>query len=122
MLENIFKDAEKEMLDLNHPYVGSEHLLLSLLKDKDISNICNSFDLTYDNFKEYIISYIGKSNIKSKYILYTPIVRNVEKIGFTNIFSLFRYLLENDDCIGINLIKNMNIDIDKLKLEFDKYL
>lgn len=110
MVEDIFKDAEREMLDLNHPYVGSEHLILSLLKVKDISDVCNIVGLTYDNFKEYIISYIGKSNIKSKYILYTPIVRDVEMIGFTNIFSLFRYLLENDDCIGVNLFKNMNID------------
>ena len=29
--------AKREMKDLNHPYVGSEHLLLSILKsDEDI--------------------------------------------------------------------------------------
>ena len=39
--------AEREMLKLNHPYVGSEHLILALLKNKDIKNICDNYDLSY---------------------------------------------------------------------------
>ena len=31
-ISKIFKTAEEEMFTLHHPYVGSEHLLLSLLK------------------------------------------------------------------------------------------
>ena len=31
-IKRILEYAEQEMLDLNHPYVGSEHLLLSLLE------------------------------------------------------------------------------------------
>ena len=35
----ILKDAENEMLDLHHPYVGTEHLLLSLLKKDKIKDL-----------------------------------------------------------------------------------
>ncbi|NLA70801.1 MAG: hypothetical protein GX852_07250, partial [Clostridiales bacterium] len=34
-MKRIFKQAELEMKELNHPYVGSEHLLLSILKEKN---------------------------------------------------------------------------------------
>ena len=34
----IFKNAEIIMLELNHAYVGTEHLLLSMLKVSDSIN------------------------------------------------------------------------------------
>ena len=44
----ILKIAEKEMLSCHHPYVGTEHLLLSLLKNKNISkNYGNKCKYTY---------------------------------------------------------------------------
>ena len=43
----ILKIAEKEMLSCHHPYVGTEHLLLSLLKNKNISKICYKYNLNY---------------------------------------------------------------------------
>ena len=50
-ISKIFKKAEEEMFNLHHPYVGSEHLLLSLLKyDKEIIQIATKYNLTYDNF------------------------------------------------------------------------
>ena len=70
-ISKIFKDAEAEMLELNHPYVGSEHLLLSLLKNsKTISSIASKYDLTYDTFKKELILVVGSASKKSKYILY----------------------------------------------------
>ena len=50
-IKRILEYAEQEMLDLNHPYVGSEHLLLSLLEYDRTKKILNKYNLTYDNFK-----------------------------------------------------------------------
>ena len=36
----ILEIAEQEMLNCHHPYVGTEHLLLALLKNNNISEIC----------------------------------------------------------------------------------
>ena len=36
-VRHILKNAEKERDDLNHPYVGSEHLFLSILLKDNIS-------------------------------------------------------------------------------------
>ena len=47
----ILANAKKEMYDLKHPYVSSEHLLLSILKDKnDISEKLKSYNLDYQIF------------------------------------------------------------------------
>ena len=44
---NVFKMAEEERQNLHHPYVGSEHLLLALLKDSEnIKYIAADFNLT----------------------------------------------------------------------------
>ena len=74
--QNILMNAKKEMLDLGHPYIGTEHLLLSILNTD--SNICerlNSYGLYYDNFKEELSKVIGTSKKKSEYILYTSLLR-----------------------------------------------
>ena len=34
----ILISAKEEMYNLKHPYVGSEHMILALLKNKEISN------------------------------------------------------------------------------------
>ena len=74
---NLIKVAEKEMLKLNHPFVGSEHLILALLKDNRIKSICNNYGLTYDVFKNELIDVRGVSNIKSTTILHTPLSKSI---------------------------------------------
>ena len=73
----ILKVAEKEMLSCHHPYVGTEHLLLSLLKNKNISKICYKYNLNYYNYKKNLLKIIGSASKESKYILYTPLLRLV---------------------------------------------
>ena len=52
----VIKDAKKEMYELKHPYVGSEHLFLSILKNnKNISEKLKEYNLTYETFKNEII-------------------------------------------------------------------
>lgn len=120
---HILKNAEKEMLDLNHPYVGTEHLLLSLLKNKNIQNICDKYNLTYNSFKKELINTVGLSNTKSEVILYTPllkiVINNANQLAIDNNremkeIDLFNSLLTNYDGIAIRILVNMNIDIDKL--------
>ena len=68
----IFKNAEKEMLNLKHPYVGSEHLLLALLKDSEVKEIAKKYKLNYDDFKNELSQIMPSNNEKKGVILYTP--------------------------------------------------
>ena len=103
--------AEREMLKLNHPYVGSEHLILALLKNKDISNICDKYDLSYDLFKDELINIIGISNVKTTTILHTPLLKSIindakldakeNNSGVVTPFHLLTSILESGDGIGV---------------------
>ena len=45
----ILLKASDEMQELKHPYIGTEHLLLSILRnDEELSKRLASYGLTYD--------------------------------------------------------------------------
>lgn len=123
-ISNIFKEAEKEMLNLNHPYVGSEHLLLSLLKNsKEISKIASKYDLTYESFKKELMLIVGSAAKKSSYILYTPLLKRIinlaieeasEKKEELKDFHLLKALIEEGEGIAIRLLYKMDINLEKL--------
>ena len=123
-VSKIFKWAEEEMFNLHHPYVGTEHLLLSLLNhDVKIKKLCSKYNLTYDNFKKELLSVVGSATKKSSYILYTPLLKRVinlaiedceEKKEKISTIHLFRALIEEGEGIAIRLLYGMNINIDKL--------
>lgn len=119
----ILKNAENEMMKLNHPYVGTEHLILSLLHTNEIEVITKKYGLTYKKYLDTILKVIGKSNIKSKVILYTPLLRNV--INYTleqeiiNSKTLLKSTLLSTDGIGLRILLLMNIDIDSIIEELE---
>lgn len=122
-VKRVLEFAEQEMLDLNHPYVGSEHLLLSLLKCDKSKKILNKYNLTYEKFKNALVEIIGMSNIKSTYILYTPLLKLIIKKATSkensdvNEITLLKELISSDDGIAIRIMMELNIDIDSLYAE-----
>ena len=107
--ENI--NSKKEMQELKHPYVGSEHLILALLKNKEIESICDKYDLSYDLFKRELINIIGKSNVETTTILHTPLLKSIindakrdakeNNNGTTLPFIFFRLAFSNK-CIKLS--------------------
>ena len=121
--------AKKEMYELKHPYVGSEHLLLAILKDNnEISNKLKEFDLTYEKLRTEIINIIGVGTIETEWFLYTPLLKRImenaiidskeNNEGEVTIEHLFTSLLEEGEGVAIRIMIGMNIDIDKLYSEF----
>ena len=123
-ISKIFKNAEDLMLELKHPYVGTEHLLLSLLKnDLKIKNICLKYNLTYENFKNELINIVGEASKKSTFILYTPLLKRVINLALEESFErkeklnsihLMKALIEEGEGIAIRIMYSMKIDLDKL--------
>lgn len=124
----VLMNAKKEMYELRHPYVGSEHLLLSILKDENsVSKKLKDYNLTYETLKKEIIAIIGKGTKESEYFLYTPLLKRVIENSIADgkennenitIEMLFMNLLEEGEGIAIRLILGMNINIDDLYSEF----
>ena len=125
----ILLKAREEMQELNHPYIGSEHLVLSILKNNDsISKKLKKYGLNYNNFKEEIINIIGKGTKKSEFFLYTPLLKKVienslldakdNNNGSVTPEHLLSSLLEEGEGIAIRLLVGMNIDIEEIYEEF----
>ena len=118
--------AKEEMMKLKHPYVGSEHLLLSILKyDNSISS---KLGINYDEFKDKLISIVGIGKKQSECFLYTPLLKRVmenavydskeNNNGDVTVNHLLSALLEEGEGVAIRILISMNIDIDELYKEF----
>lgn len=124
----IIVNAKKEMLNLKHPYVGTEHLLLALLKQKNtLSNKLYKVGLSYSLVKKKLIDLVGIGKEESKLSLYTPVLKNVienandiSKEYKTDITPEFLFLgiLEEGEGIALRLMMNCGVDLDKLYQDF----
>lgn len=124
----ILINAKEEMMELRHPYVGSEHLLLAILKSKNnVSKKLKQYNLDYDKFKNKIIETLGIGTKQSEWFLYTPMLKRImenamldckEKNSEVTIESLFSSLLEEGEGVAIRILLSLNIDLDKLYNEF----
>ena len=123
-VKKILKNAEKECMNLKHPYVGTEHLLLSLLKNKDVLEVASRYGLTYEIFRDELINIVGLSNKKSEVILYTPLLRMVIEMSTKeeNVTAkkIMKNLLSSDDGIALRLLMGLNIDIESMYKELSE--
>ena len=125
----ILVNAKSEMMELRHPYVGSEHRLLAILKSKNnVSKKLKQYNLDYDKFKNKIIEILGFGTKESEWFLYTPLLKRImenamldckEKNSEVTIEALFSSLLEEGEGVAIRILLNLNIDLDKLYNEFN---
>lgn len=129
----ILLKSKEEMQKLNHPYIGTEHLVLAILKSKtDIAKRLEDYGLTYNKFKEEILNIIGTSNKETKFFLYTPLLKKIienamldakdNNNGEVTTEHLFSSLLEIGEGIAIRIFIGMDLDIDEMYDEFSKTL
>ena len=117
-------NAKEEMSNLNHPYVGSEHLLLGILSIRnDLTNILKKYGLTYKKFKEELINIVGIGKENSSWFLYTPMLKRIlERVVIdakdTNeeitINNLFLSIINEGEGVAYRLLISLNIDLDKI--------
>lgn len=126
----ILVNAKQEMHELKHPYVGSEHLLLAILRNKNnVSKKLSQYKLTYDLLREKIVETIGMGKKESEWFLYTPLLKRImgnaiidskeNNNGEVTIEHLFSALLEEGEGVAIRIMLGLDIDIDNLYNEFN---
>lgn len=120
-VSKIFKEAEKIKMELKHSYVGTEHLLLSLLKlDEKIKDVFFSYSITYDIFKDELMEIVKPTN-NDCLSIYTPLLKRVinnvrkDKNKITAI-DLLLSLIEIGEGIALRILVEMNVDIDNIYL------
>ncbi len=122
--------ANKEMSELKHPYVGSEHLFLAILKQNvEISNKLKKYKITYKSFKESLINIVGVGTKKSDWFLYTPLLKRILENNIVesketgeeiSVNSLLLSILNEGDGVAIRILVSENVDINKLYNELSE--
>jgi len=122
-VKKILKEAEQEMFNLNHPYVGSEHMLLGILKISNLlKTVLETYNLTYEGFKKELISVVGTARKKSELALYTPLLKRIitdaideateTNGGVVEPVHLLLGMLEEGEGIGMRILYNMDVNVD----------
>ena len=128
--KKIMVGAKTEMKELKHPFVGSEHLMLSILKnDKQIALKLKTYNLDYESFKKAIIESIGIGKKESEWFLYTPLIKRVIEEAIISskennhnevtVRHLLYALLEEGEGVAIRIMLSMGIDLEELLNEFE---
>ena len=127
--QEILIKAKLEMLELRHPYVGTEHLVLAILHtNNELTDKLAKYNLTYTKFKKEIINIIGKGTKKSEFFLHTPLLKKVienavmdskdNNNGVVTTNHLFAALLDVGEGIAIRIFMGMNLNLDDMYDEF----
>ena len=72
--QKIIAIAESQAFDFGHASVGTEHLLLALLKVKEsrIKTLLSLENVSYESIKEKIVDLFGVKDLQPFYMEYTP--------------------------------------------------
>lgn len=119
-----------EMKELKHPYVGTEHLLLSILHnfDLDVTKELYKYGISYDRYKNELIDVIGMGSKENNVFLYTALLKRVIENStyyskdekYVDVSNLLLSLLDEGEGVANRILLGMNIDIDFLYEKFSK--
>ena len=124
----IIKRAKKEMMLLKHPYVGSDHLFLAILSNKNINftKVLNKYGINYETFKEELIKVVGVGSKASHWFLFTPLVKkilnnyvNYKNDNLSDGDALILSIIYSGDGIAKRILFGMNIDLYELFSLYD---
>lgn len=128
-VKKILKISEKEAKKYNSKFIGSEHLLLSLLiTNTRIKDIFNKYKIYYKD----IIKYISVSDEKINTFIYTPTLKKIIENSHiilqdkeneeSNTVSLTLSLLDMHSSKAYSILLNTKVDIQKIYNEIILYL
>lgn len=124
--QKVLMNAKKEMQKLKHPYVGSEHLMLAIIKtNKEISKKMSDLGVTYSNFRNKLIEIIGIGAEENNWFLYTPLLKRILETailvskestnGEVTSEQLLFAILEEGEGIAIRILNQLDVNIEDLQ-------
>ena len=117
--------AKKEMIAFKHPYVGSEHFILAILKDSNslLSMELSKQGIDYNSFYQKLISLIGYGTESNNWFIFTPLFKRVIENAILDAKDrnsrlittddLFMSLLDEGEGIGVRILISLGLTIDK---------
>lgn len=121
--------AQEEAKQLSHNYVGTEHLLLGLIRETDgiAANVLKNMGADLDAVRNFVINIIGYGNQGGEVQGYTPRTKRVFELSFVEARDLgHNYigtehlllgLIKETEGVAAVILKGMGIDLEKVREE-----
>lgn len=121
--------AEQEAKDMGNNYIGSEHLLLAILKDTStpLSKLLSAQGMYYFQLKEDLMVLFGLKDQNVEEIQITQVVDDILERAMTlarkkqeqvmNVESLTLALLQTSSCVATEILHRYDIDEDVILMQ-----
>lgn len=128
-VQSILKNAQKEAVEMGNNYIGSEHILLSIVKDKDttLSHLLRMQGIYYYQVKEDLMVLFGLREQNIKQTKVTQVVEEIleeakkitqkDKKSTVDVNALTIALLKKNDCVGNEILHRYDVDVEELLLQ-----
>lgn len=126
--QKVIMYAQQEALEFKHGYIGTEHILLGVLREEGISNnILNSMGVTIDIVKKLIYDYEGKGDINpaKNEIPLTPRTKRLLDLSLMEARNLghnyispehiLLALIREPEGVAYTILNNLNVNFEKLR-------
>lgn len=133
--ETVILEAKKESCNFRHGYIGTEHILLGILKEGGYAaNILNKNNINYNNIREKIESYLGYGEIITTIseLLLTPRTKNLLDVSFKytknynhkyiNPEHILLALLKEEDGVAYTILLQLETDIKSIINDLELFL
>ncbi|WP_273418958.1 ATP-dependent Clp protease ATP-binding subunit [Veillonella caviae] len=119
--QRVLSLAQDAALELGHDYVGTEHVLIGLIKVKQgvAAKALQELDINTDDIIEDVIQAVGKGNKKSSSVYMTPRVKHVLELAvevanrmnhnYVGTEHILLGLLSDGGGVAVGLLRNRNI-------------
>ncbi|GAB3055697.1 ATP-dependent Clp protease ATP-binding subunit [Salinicoccus sesuvii] len=132
--QKVLAYAQEEAINLKHSNIGTEHLLLGLVKEDEgiAAKVLASFNITEEKVKEEVFNLINEGNEPSSSIHYTPRAKKVIELSmdearklhhnFVGTEHLLLGLIRESEGVAARVLSNLDLNITKARAAVIKML
>ncbi|NSW76719.1 MAG: ATP-dependent Clp protease ATP-binding subunit [Candidatus Atribacteria bacterium] len=120
--------AQDEAIRLKHNHIGTEHLLLGLLREREgiAARILESFDISLDLVRSELESLVEKTEYQgSKEVAFTPRAKRVLELAldetrrlghnYVGTEHILLGILREGEGVGAQILRNLGLDIETVR-------
>ena len=132
--QRVLAHAQEEAIRLNHSNIGTEHLLLGLMKEPEgiAAKVLESFNITEDKVIEEVEKLIGHGQEHSGTLHYTPRAKKVIELSMDEARKLHHNfvgtehislgLIRENEGVAARVFANLDLNITKARAQVVKAL
>jgi ATP-dependent Clp protease ATP-binding subunit ClpA len=122
--------AQDESRRLGHPFIGTEHLLLGLLREEEgiAASVLDALDVTLDDVRSEVLRIVGRGEqVSTGQIPFTPrgkktlelALREAVALGHRHIGTehVLLGLARVDDGVAAQILREQDVDSERLRTE-----